>query len=947
MSDSSKKPASVAAFLFMPQLGLSWQHSSFIVPVFIRTIAMMFVQAGLLPLNHPAARYGMEGIKKYKFFELMSEAWYNLRATHASPYQWGLFASVALMVVMVVLSLVVAVLNIASVLVSSASAQIFDGMLGATNSASIPGGPVLKMFDKVVPAPGTAHGEWGIMILDKMLRAGAEGKGGLLQQAFGSLMQIYNTGILVIAGIMVFWLILYVVTDTAKTGMIGGQRHNMVWAPIRIVFALGLMIPLGANGFSSGQFMVMKLAEWGSNFGSRGWYTYVSTIVADQAVLAKFGQASPTDLMSQYAQMYICRTAYNGYANASGALAGNDDQLITTYRRINNVLTPGRSQFFFTNATVKNLCGSADFPAKDTKLINDLLASSWAVDRAIGKYQNDLAQGYFNLFFAGGAGGSVWTNDDGVVAPIARKFSCSFTSQFIYPGIGEPNPLTNLGNAGGFLGGVIGFFGGGSTPTICSDGELNQCGFGPPGSGKMGDTSCISDMIAAYNGTMQTILKNGDALLTTELTKNASMLTDVKNQGWPGMGVWYHNIESMNDVVGMLHQPGLSFTRGDMSSLQGTKIGEKVAEVLGQYRPWWITQAASAPSSLPAGSEVLTSDWATSDIAVNNGTSDLKGVLEGAQDARPDAFSGAMLEMAGGAAVSRFFLDMADPADVDTYPLAKLAKLGGSLQLISLVIYGGIALLEIVGAGLAGAVGGNAVAAFFGGGALPAMVSAFIQGPVTAVITTFAGILFAASLVLMYYVPMIPFVRVAYAVFTWMVSVFEAVVMVPIAALSFLNTEGEGMGARHAWVLWLNVLLRPILTVIGFVGALLLFNTFVVWIGEAFSWFMQRSFPRGAGNGIFGPLAFCIIYVFIIYTVANSCFKLLDMIPAAMFKWLPGASADHSFDDDGAKGVLSPASKFGDAINMSRTGQGKAPAPGPTAAQEAARKDEVSRLRQT
>ncbi|MBI3440228.1 MAG: hypothetical protein HY052_00190, partial [Proteobacteria bacterium] len=103
MGDSPRRirPASVAAFLFMPQFHLCFRQFSFIVPVFIRMIAVMFEQAGLLPPNHPATRYGAEGVRKYGFFELIGEAWYMLRSSPATPQQWSLFGAFVMMVIFI------------------------------------------------------------------------------------------------------------------------------------------------------------------------------------------------------------------------------------------------------------------------------------------------------------------------------------------------------------------------------------------------------------------------------------------------------------------------------------------------------------------------------------------------------------------------------------------------------------------------------------------------------------------------------------------------------------------------------------------------------------------------------------------------------------------------------------------------------------------------------
>ena len=49
---------SFLAFFLLPQFWRSMAHFGHIGPIFVRTLATMFAQAGLLPVNHPATRPG-------------------------------------------------------------------------------------------------------------------------------------------------------------------------------------------------------------------------------------------------------------------------------------------------------------------------------------------------------------------------------------------------------------------------------------------------------------------------------------------------------------------------------------------------------------------------------------------------------------------------------------------------------------------------------------------------------------------------------------------------------------------------------------------------------------------------------------------------------------------------------------------------------------------------
>jgi conjugal transfer/type IV secretion protein DotA/TraY len=61
-----------------------------------------------------------------------------------------------------------------------------------------------------------------------------------------------------------------VVAETAQTGTPFGKRFNSLWAPLRLVMAFGLLIPI-SYGLNSGQYIVLYAAKYGANFATNGW----------------------------------------------------------------------------------------------------------------------------------------------------------------------------------------------------------------------------------------------------------------------------------------------------------------------------------------------------------------------------------------------------------------------------------------------------------------------------------------------------------------------------------------------------------------------------------------------------------------------------------------------------------------------------------------------------
>ena len=70
------------------------------------------------------------------------------------------------------------------------------------------------------------------------------------------LFAVYSYGLLLIAVFITIYFMFVVVAETAQSGTAFGKRFNKVWAPIRIVVAFGLLVPI-AFGMNSGQFIVL------------------------------------------------------------------------------------------------------------------------------------------------------------------------------------------------------------------------------------------------------------------------------------------------------------------------------------------------------------------------------------------------------------------------------------------------------------------------------------------------------------------------------------------------------------------------------------------------------------------------------------------------------------------------------------------------------------------
>lgn len=943
MSESKRvKVSSVAAFMLLPQFHLSFRGFAHIVPVFVRTVAMVFVAAGLIPNNHPATRYGVEGVRKYGFIELIGEAWFNLRRTHASTHQWGLFIAVVMLLVAIVSAFGAFILTVFFNLGAIAHAQIYTyptdintvapyGAGDQTDLDAVQGlgpPPANALFD-MRTNPGEASQDYALMVLDKVLRQSAVGTGGAMQNALAGMMQIYNTGIMVVAAVMIFWMILSIVVDTAKTGIVGGGRHNMVWTPIRVVFALGIMIPLGTTGFSSGQFAVMKLAEWGSNFGSRLWAVYTDGVIDNVNLLTAYNPGDVGPVVVGIAKTMTCQVAYN--ASARQVMGWAQNWLPTWFTGAQAPLVGPHPSYdpksqqttnFYTNASDGNLCGGITFTgigsllsfSEDTDSPVDAAVSSASggvspvacpsgacqgnpllgtgLSTALLQYRTAFETGVAQLVDESGAPADNPATSGGAILTQLRRFACAVAETIFTEDSGGANAAAEI--------------------EPCNTLGTTSCGNN--GSG-MPDHSCITGAAT----TLKTALQNTHNTAVVGLNNwvQSDLGVQMSNRGWGGMGTWFMYINALNQAIMAAQEPKVVVQPGKLWSdeAQPGFLGS-LANTVGNYTTVvGITGAVNYNTIPEANKKTFIAmerfdtwwDGMQQDASVN-ATAAVRA--QAPEIRRPGFWSGlkalknalsspwGMVEYVFGSLMPNNLMLFNIDTTTNEYPLAQMVKMGVSIQTTALWIIGVNTLLGLI-------PGVN-----YGSSALGSLMS------------TVGKMMFLGGTVLSLYLPILPLLRVAFAVLTWITSVFEAVVMVPIAALAHLSSEGEGLagGARTAWILWLNVLLRPALVVCGFVGAMLVFNAFAVYFNSAFVHGVTLARAQmGVGSFVLSIFTYSVVYVMTLYTTANSTFKMLDLVPDAMMRWI-GGSADKSFDDNSDGGFIMAASLIRQSGGQSAAG---------------------------
>src|ERR1700691_4866749 len=115
--------------------------------------------------------------------------------------------------------------------------------------------------------------------------------GGVIQSGLLYVLSWYSYGMLVIGSFLLLYYLVRIIAETAHTGRPGG-RANQLWAPIRTVLSIGLLVPL-STGLNSGQYIVVNLASEGSALASNTWAQFVQAVAGNIATGAQNVLSSP------------------------------------------------------------------------------------------------------------------------------------------------------------------------------------------------------------------------------------------------------------------------------------------------------------------------------------------------------------------------------------------------------------------------------------------------------------------------------------------------------------------------------------------------------------------------------------------------------------------------------------------------------------------------------
>lgn len=716
---------------------------------------------------------------------------------------------------------------------------------------------------------------------------------------------VYSYGLLLIAVFITIYFMFVVVAETAQSGTAFGKRFNKVWAPIRIVVAFGLLVPI-AFGMNSGQFIVLYAAYFGSGFASNGWAYFNTTLTThyydgvqelvsvpnfpEFGVLGQFFYAAAT-----------CKASYmlaEGYTGVPGDVAGQavegaphhiaaylvrSPTAVPDHRALANVATPASVTDANTNDPYDSIVGHGNWMDGSNRLI---LRFGERDTVRYGRYLGSVKPlcGEIVLNFEDSRGSA--EAEDGPET-IQRYYWWLIKYLWWSEGqMGFHNDYHEYHVQQGFSS----VTGPAIAPTEAFRANVMQA-----------FDTLFRDMLRGTGG-IDAVAGNAiDAQrASTSWNLAGSPLLD---KGWAGAAIWYNRIAEMNGAVtsSVFNIPMPTLYPHIMEYTKNEKIqNDQESDPVRRFEP-----------RLPNGDTVryprpLDAEYAQAMYDAYNFWS--QGNYGASTQTEP---TGNVVVDSINALLGTYGLyDMRKNTDV--HPLAQLVGVGRALVESSIRNLGYAALGTASGGLL------RTLADFIGP----------LAGTASSFLITTAMIGLTAGFILYYIVPFLPFIYFFFAVGGWVKGIFEAMVGVPLWALAHIRIDGNGLSGQAAisgYFLIFEIFLRPILIIFGFLASILIFAAMVQVLNDIFDLVVgnlagfdsHEEVNDTGGTGItymnfyrsaIDEFFFTLMYAVIVYMMGQSSFKLIDQIPNNILRWMnQNVSTFNDQRQDPAQGLVSTA----------------------------------------
>lgn len=903
--------AAVARYIFLPGILPRIQQlyqNSFSSIAYL--IAVVYHNLGLIPAGHPFANPG--NIGRYGVRHVVALAADNLVIDKRNMDKIILFLATLLALVLIAFQVIILFITMTT---SFAWADPGGGtsIIGQMNSLFITENPeqdiAFRLLDQVFAIPGLFNS------------ADAPPPGGIppINSAMHEMFELYNYGVLFVGGIIFLYYIMVVVFETAQTGVPFGRRFDNVWVPIRLVVAIGLLLPIN-YGLNSAQYISLYLAKLGSSFATNTWLQFNDAINDGQANGSPLGYNTPEgeELVFGYEEHgplqitaeqtsirpliakpeipstidatkfgVIIAACIGGYNNSKFKGLTLPEQVRAFFIKGGDAIPLGTQASLSTNEwkdfVLNELNGNV--------ILRMGVQNEDKYPNAPGNVGMECGEWQFPVPNYG-----TTTMQPGVQDPafyLHQRYFSWFVRNYVQSDANELD-LFIPEQLGQYLYTALN-----DNPEDCYAGGMNLMKqIARQGADFTGNQS-LAEVIQNIHANPETCalpsryiipgLAANDRFNISATIKiayqqyldgvDASLIEKVRAYGWGGAGVWYNNIADLNGNL--------------VSSTRAVPKGIKMPELMDKALQRNMAEDQNVPTDEAYCSGTVNfENNPTDDEKISNADKEILKIMCAAYkfvnvpnldpstaSRNSDPIVSLIDNLTGGAFAKLFSLR----ENTIVHPLAQISAAGKALVESSMN-----SLKNSIIIGFGGSLLGNLSDRFKFIGNIGAGLSGVLAG--------FVFVTLTGGVILYYVLPLMPFLYFFFAVVSWVMSVFEAMVGVPLWALAHLRVEGKGFipqDASQGYFMLMEIFLRPVLIVFGLIATTIIFFTELAILQSVWDLVIMNvggvNFDEDGGviydRGPIDKLFFTVMYIVVVFLMATATFKLIDAIPNQIMRW--------------------------------------------------------------
>lgn len=304
--------------------------------------AVIYQAVRLIPEGHPFGKF--ENVGNFTILQVIREASSNLKMDRKHIDQVIVFGALLVGIVLMFLQFIILILTLFTGKAFASNGETsFTSMFTTQHPET---DIAFLMLDYVFGIPGPADAQGSSFFGSNALVA--TGGPTPFQEGMHALFNFYNLSMLLIAGVIFAYYVVVVVVETAQTGVPFGRRFSKIYAPIRLVVAIGLLIPLN-YGFNGAQYITLYAAKLGSSFATNGWILYnraqQNPMGVPNSSLIALPRTPNFDGLLHFSSVYhACREMYAIRKNKIVGRPSEGNVCISSY-----VIVNGKAQEFVEN----------------------------------------------------------------------------------------------------------------------------------------------------------------------------------------------------------------------------------------------------------------------------------------------------------------------------------------------------------------------------------------------------------------------------------------------------------------------------------------------------------------------------------------------------------------------------------------------------------------------